>query len=98
MSGTSMIKIVQVSLNSGLSWNECKLNEEHIKSNFKRFLYKFDWDGEELVIQSRCIDQNGYVQPSRKEFLGIMGYNAKYHFNAITSWKINKDGSVDHVY
>ena len=97
-SGTSMIKIVQVSLNSGLSWNECKLNEQHIESNFKRFLYEFDWNGEEIIIQSRCIDHNGYVQPSRKEFLGIMGYNAKYHFNAITSWKINKDGSVDHVY
>ena len=79
-------------------WYDCKLNEEHIKSSFKRFVYEFDWNGEEIIVQSRCLDHNGYLQPSRKEFLKKMGSNAKYHFNAITSWKINKDGSVNHVY
>ena len=97
-SGTSTIKNVQVSFSSGLIWYDCKLNEEHIKSSFKRFVYEFDWNGEEIIVQSRCLDHNGYLQPSRKEFLKKMGSNAKYHFNAITSWKINKDGSVNHVY
>ena len=97
-SGNSTVKNVQVSFDSGLKWNKCNLNERNVRSSFKRFSYEFDWSGQELIIQSRCIDHSNYVQPSRKEFLKIMGSNAKYHFNAITSWKINKDGSVEHVY
>jgi len=95
-SGDSNIKQVEVSKNSGKSWKSAKIDEK--KSKIVRFFYSFEWNGEEIILQSRCIDENNKIQPSRKEFLKKMGYNAYYHFNGITSWKINSDGSVEHVY
>ena len=32
-----------------------------------RFYYEFDWDGSELLLQSRAMDETGYVQPSKAE-------------------------------
>ena len=30
-----------------------------------RFYYEFDWDGRELLLQSRAMDETGYVQPTQ---------------------------------
>src|SRR5512144_18344 len=32
-----------------------------------RFYAEFEWNGEELLLQSRAIDETGYVQPSKAE-------------------------------
>jgi sulfane dehydrogenase subunit SoxC len=95
-SGVSVVEKVDISLDGGKSWNNAELDEKN--KNFVRFNFSINWNKEEMIIQSRCKDRTKFVQPSRKEFMKKMGNNAYYHYNAITSWKINADGSVLHVY
>ena len=95
-SGVSLINRVQISLDGGKSWREAKLNEKNTK--ITNFTYSFNWEGKPILLQSRCIDNKKYFQPSRKKFLEKMGNNAYYHFNAISTYKINSNGKVEHVY
>lgn len=96
-SGDALIKKVEISYDSGKKWINCPF-ENKDKSNMVRFQQKFEWSGEELIIQSRCKDSRNYTQPSRNKFLKKMGKNAYYHYNGMTSWKINRDGYISHVY
>src|SRR5207302_1925391 len=52
------------------------------------------WDGKPAVIQSRAIDETGYVQPTLSELLAVRGENYFYHNNAIWPWRIAADGEV----
>ncbi|MYJ53550.1 MAG: sulfite dehydrogenase, partial [Nitrospira sp. SB0672_bin_25] len=54
-------------------------------------------DGGEAVLQSRCIDETGYRQPTRQELVEVRGTNSYYHYNAIQSWQIDKEGNVRNV-
>jgi sulfane dehydrogenase subunit SoxC len=38
-----------------------------------RFRLPWHWDGQSAVIQSRAIDQTGYVQPTLAELLAVRG-------------------------
>ena len=58
---------------------------------------KYDWNGEEMFIQSRAIDETGYIQPTIEALQAERGVNSIYHNNAIATWMVNKDGSVDNV-
>ena len=95
-SGISLINQVQISINGGKSWINAELNERN--SHITTFNYEFNRTGKTLMIQSRCIDNKGYTQPSRKKFLKEMGSNAYYHFNAITSIKLKSNGTIEHIY
>ena len=53
--------------------------------------------GEELMLQSRSIDETGYVQPTIDALQEERGVNSIYHNNAIATWLVNGDGSVDNV-
>ena len=55
------------------------------------------WNGEELLVQSRAMDETGYVQPTIDALQAERGVNSIYHNNAIATWLVNKDGSVDNV-
>lgn len=46
------------------------------------------------MIQSRAIDETGYVQPTLAELLAVRGENYFYHNNAIWPWRIAADGEV----
>ena len=46
------------------------------------------------MIQSRAIDETGYVQPSFAELLAVRGENSFYHNNAIQPWRIDAQGQV----
>jgi sulfane dehydrogenase subunit SoxC len=95
-SGSSKIKRVEISTDLGKTWRMARTNNPD--SNVVRFFYPITWQGKEMIIQSRCMDENNKIQPNRKEFLRKMGPNAYYHNNAITSWKIHSTGFVEHVY
>ena len=66
-----------------------------------RFRFPWIWDGKPAVLQSRCTDETGYIQPTLKQLVDIRGANGKfgsfYHLNAIFSWGIAEDGSVSNV-
>ena len=46
------------------------------------------------MLQSRCTDETGYVQPALAALVKVRGLNSKFHNNAIQSWKVTADGSV----
>ena len=62
-----------------------------------RFYYEFDWDGSELLLQSRAMDETGYVQPSKAELRKYRGVNSIYHNNGIQTWHVQKNGEVENV-
>ena len=95
-SGSSLIKKVEVSLDGGFLWKKAQISSKN--QSVVRFNFDFKWDGNEVIVQSRCTDNKNKTQPSRKEVIENLGSNAYYHFNGITSWKIDKNGSVEHVY
>jgi sulfane dehydrogenase subunit SoxC len=65
-----------------------------------RFTFDWVWNGEEAVIQSRCTDDQGEVQPSRAELYKNWGIAdtekpaRAIHFNAMQPWKVARDGSI----
>jgi sulfane dehydrogenase subunit SoxC len=62
------------------------------------FRLPWRWNGQEAILQSRCTDETGYVQPTRQELVKVRGTNSIYHYNAIQSWRIERDGRVRNIY
>lgn len=96
-SGKGKIRRVEVSTDGGQVWKDAELQEPVLSMALVRFRYGWRWNGETAVLQSRCTDETGFVQPSREEFLGARGLHSNYHYNAIKSWYVKADGSVSHV-
>src|SRR5271169_941090 len=101
-SGGGAVSKVDVSTDGGRSWKEAKLQAPVLPKAHTRFTFDWAWDGEEAVIQSRCTDDQGEVQPSVAELYknwGITGEDAKKavrasHYNAMQPWSVVRDGSV----
>jgi sulfane dehydrogenase subunit SoxC len=93
-SGHGKIRRVDVSVDDGKSWQEAQLQEPVLTRALTRFRLPWHWDGTSAVIQSRAIDETGYVQPTLAELLAVRGDNYYYHNNAIWPWRIAADGKV----
>jgi sulfane dehydrogenase subunit SoxC len=99
-SGGGAVSKVDVSTDGGRTWKEAKLQGPVVPKAHTRFTFDWDWSGEETVIQSRCTDDQGDVQPSRAELYNHWGIvdDAKparaIHFNAMQPWRIARDGSI----
>lgn len=96
-SGRGRIEKVEVSTDGGKSWTAARLQEPRHRIAFTRFRLPWRWDGGEAMLQSRCTDESGYVQPSKEELVAARGTGSNYHFNGIKPWKISADGSVTNV-
>ena len=46
------------------------------------------WDGKPRILQSRAIDETGYVQPQIDQLRAVRGTRSIYHNNAIQSWQV----------
>src|SRR5271163_2095562 len=97
-SGRGKIKRVDVSVDDGRSWQATELQEPVLTLALTRFRIPWRWDGQSAVIQSRAIDETGYVQPTLDELLAVRGENYYYHNNAIWPWRIATDGEVTNAY
>ncbi|WP_342739792.1 sulfite dehydrogenase [Bradyrhizobium sp. B117] len=93
-SGHGKIARVDVSVDDGKSWQEARLQEPVLTRALTRFRLPWQWDGKPAVIQSRAIDETGYVQPTLAELLAVRGENFFYHNNTIWPWRIAQDGEV----
>lgn len=93
-SGHGRIVRVDVSVDDGKSWQEARLQEPVLTRALTRFRLPWHWDGKPAVIQSRAIDETGYVQPTLAELLAVRGENFFYHNNAIWPWRIAQGGEV----
>ena len=96
-SGRGRIKRVDVSFAGGRNWREAKIDGLAFDKACVRFYADVDWNGEELLLQSRAIDETGYVQPAKAELRKVRGVNSIYHNNGIQTWRVLKTGEVENV-
>ena len=106
-SGTGRITKVMISADGGQSWGQAALSDPVLPKAFTRFRMAWRWNGGPATLQSRAWDEGGNMQPTRAQFVAARGQTTKppsvlafpsQHFNAITSWAVDKSGSVRHVY
>src|SRR2546430_6788362 len=97
-SGRGRITRVDVSTDGGRSWRQAALQEPVIPKCLSRFRAAWSWDGAPAMLQSRAVDETGYVQPSRQELIAVRGMNSYYHNNSIQSWLLAGSGEVSNVH
>lgn len=97
-SGRGRVSLVEVSTDGGRTWQPGRLDEPVLPKCHTRFRFAWRWDGRDAILQSRCTDETGYVQPSRQALIAARGVNSVYHYNAIQSWRVSPDGSVGNVH
>jgi sulfane dehydrogenase subunit SoxC len=107
-SGTGRIAKVMVSADGGQSFAPAALQEPVLAKAFTRFRMPWRWDGSPAVLQSRAWDEAGNAQPTRAQFVAHRGelkkvppnltFPPNQHCNAVTSWGVDRDGEVKHVY
>ena len=62
-----------------------------------RFRIDWTWDGGAALLQSRVIDEAGYVQPTYRQLRAVRGTRSIYHNNAIQTWRVDPTGEVSNV-
>lgn len=101
-SGRGAIRRVDVSANGGRSWQRASLDGPVLPICHTRFRLPWVWDGKPAVLQSRCVDETGYVQPTLGQLVAVRGLDGPsgsvYHLNAIQSWQVATDGKVSNVH
>jgi sulfane dehydrogenase subunit SoxC len=96
-SGRGKIKQVDVSFDGGVSWRPARFTSTVLPRALTRFGLEWDWNGNPAMLQSRAVDETGYVQPTYGQLRDVRGTSSIYHKNAIHTWKLNSDGSVANV-
>jgi sulfane dehydrogenase subunit SoxC len=97
-SGRGRITQVDVSTDGGQTWTVATLQEPVLPIAWTRFGLPWKWDGTPTRLQSRAIDETGYVQPTIAQLVDARGVNSFYHNNAIKTWAIDANGKVSNVY
>jgi sulfane dehydrogenase subunit SoxC len=100
--GGGAVRKVDVSVDGGRNYAEAQLQQPVHRYAHTRFRFAWEWNGEEAVLQSRCTDERGEVQPTIAEAAKILGVTPEYflqadHFNGIQPWKVNRDGSIQNA-
>jgi sulfane dehydrogenase subunit SoxC len=93
-SGRGRVERVDVTVDGGRTWQEARLQEPRLRLAFVRFRLPWRWDGSETTIASRCVDETGYVQPTREALIAVRGVNSGFHYNGIKLWKVAASGKV----
>ncbi|MFK5980263.1 MAG: sulfite dehydrogenase [Rhizobiaceae bacterium] len=96
-SGHGKISRVDVTIDGGRNWKTARMDGPSFSRSLHRFYYDFDWDGSELFVQSRAIDDQGNVQPTKEQLRASRGISSIYHNNGIQTWQIKPDGSAENV-
>ncbi|MEX1660434.1 sulfite dehydrogenase [uncultured Thioclava sp.] len=96
-SGRGAITKVDVSIDGGANWQEARLAEPGVDKAMSRFYLDIDWDGSEMLLQSRATDATGYVQPTKDALRAIRGENSVYHNNGIQTWWVKENGESENV-
>lgn len=94
-SGRGRIRAVEVSTDGGKSWQQATLQGPVLPKAHTRFGLAWKWNGAATELQSRAIDETGYVQPTLKQIMKSRGPgSAPYHFNPVTGWLVQRDGEL----
>jgi sulfane dehydrogenase subunit SoxC len=92
--GQGKIKAVDVSFDGGVNWRSAQLHEPILSKALTRFSIPWQWDGRPALLESRAVDETGYVQPTIAQLRKLRGSNSIYHNNSIQTWQVKQDGSV----
>ena len=100
--GGGAVRRVDVSTDGGRTYKEAELQQPVLRYAHTRFRFPWRWNGEEAVLQARCTDERGEVQPTIAEAAKNLGVTTDYfyqadHFNGIQPWKVNRDGSIQNA-
>jgi sulfane dehydrogenase subunit SoxC len=96
-SGKGKVKRVDVSADGGRNWRTARLETPVLDKCLTRFNLDWVWDGTPALLQSRAMDDTGYVQPSYKELRAVRGSRSIYHNNAVQTWWLQESGEVKNV-
>jgi sulfane dehydrogenase subunit SoxC len=96
-SGRGKVKRVDVSLDGGRNWRSARIETPILTKALTRFNLDWVWDGSPAILQSRAIDDTGYVQPKMNQLRAVRGTRSIYHNNAIQSWNVAASGEVSNV-
>jgi len=96
-SGRGKIKAVDISLDGGNSWQQAELTGLVLSKSLTRFSIMYHWQGNPMLLQSRAVDETGYVQPTITQLRAERGTNSIYHKNSIHTWKLDANGEVSNV-
>ena len=101
-SGRGAIRRVEVSADGGRTWRRAALQQPVLPICHTRFRIPWEWSGRDAILQSRCVDSTGYMQPTLGQLIAVRGLNGPigsiYHLNAIQSWHVASDGKVSNVH
>jgi sulfane dehydrogenase subunit SoxC len=94
-SGAGRIRDVEVSTDAGKTWTSADLKGPVLPKAHTRFGLMWQWNGEETVIMSRAIDEQGSLQPTAEQIIAHRGIGSKpYHLNPVLGWHVQKSGEV----
>jgi sulfane dehydrogenase subunit SoxC len=96
-SGRGKVKRVDVSTDGGRNWRTARLQEPVMTKSLTRFRIDWTWNGDPALLQSRVIDDTGYVQPMLRQLREVRGTRSIYHNNAIQTWRVDPTGEVSNV-
>ena len=96
-SGRGKVTRVDVSTDGGINWRQARLETPVLSKAVTRFNIDWVWDGKPAILQSRAVDDSGYVQPGYGQLRAARGTKSIYHNNAIQSWKVVESGEVSNV-
>jgi len=96
-SGRGRVRRVDVSTDGGRNWRTARLQEPIHTKALTRFRIDWQWDGGPALLQSRVIDETGYVQPTLRALRAVRGTRSIYHNNAVQTWRVDPTGEVSNV-
>ncbi|MRU17003.1 sulfite dehydrogenase [Roseovarius sp. A21] len=96
-SGRGAITRVDVTTDGGKNWTQARLAKDGESKALSRFYLEIDWDGSEMLLQSRAHDETGYVQPTKAQLREVRGENSIYHNNCIQTWWVKESGEAENV-
>ncbi|WP_164661948.1 sulfite dehydrogenase [Tropicibacter sp. Alg240-R139] len=96
-SGHGQITRVDVSKDGGITWETARLGKQGDTKALARFYLDTVWDGAPMLLQSRAMDETGYVQPTKDQLREQRGENSVYHNNCIQTWYVNAEGIAENV-
>ena len=96
-SGRGKVTRVDVSVDGGRNWRNARLEGPVHHKAFTRFNLGWEWTGKPAILQSRAVDETGYVQPGYRLLREARGTRSIYHNNAVQSWLVSESGEVSNV-
>ncbi len=96
-SGRGRVRRVDVSVDGGVNWKTARLQGPVMSKCLTRFSADWVWNGKPAFVQSRAIDDTGYVQPSYRQLRAVRGTRSIYHNNAVQTWLVQESGEVTNV-